>query len=369
MTDKILIAHDRLTQSTYKDSAQLSHLENKIREEVGSGVLSLISRYVDVNNSSTQVFSTSTVFNIEKFEKKSISAVVNLKRINDLRRINKFFEAVNENIPYGTIFIGCAETLELRKERLLKKFPRIVNRLYLLGDYIFKRVFPKLPLTKQAYFKLTGGRNRIISRAETLGRLYSCGFELIHEEIIGYNFFFVAKKTKPPAYNMSPSYGPIFGMERTGKNGKAIRVFKFRTMYPFSEYLQDYVYKINNLDDGGKFRNDFRVTAFGKFMRRFWLDEIPMLYNLAKLELKLVGVRPLSKQYQSLYPLSLLQLRNQFKPGLIPPFYADLPKNFDEILESERCYLQAYAKYGWLTDFKYFCKAAFNIIFRSARSK
>ncbi len=370
MAEKLVLGEEVVLEQLIPHGvSQLSHLENRIKEEAGSAVLKLISSYVNINSPNTQVFSTSTAFNIEKFEKKSITAVVNLKRINDLRRINKFFEAINENISYNTVFIGCAETLELRKERLLNKFPGIINRLYLVGDYIFKRVFPKLPLTKQAYFALTGGRNRILSRAETLGRLYSCGFEVVHEEIHGYLYYFVARKIKPPYYDMSPSYGPVFAMERSGKNGKLIKVLKFRTMYPYSEYLQEYVYDKNNLENGGKFKNDFRITAFGKFMRKFWLDELPMLYNYVKLELKLVGVRPLSRHYQSLYPKELLELRQKFKPGLVPPYYADMPKSFEEILESERKYLKAYEKFSFLTDWIYFWKAFVNIVFRNARSK
>ncbi len=369
MTNKVLLQDDLHTLPNVNGNRYLSHLENKIQQEAGEQVLKLISSYVDVNNPNTQVFSTSTVFNIEKFEKKSISSVVNLKRINDLRRINKFFEAINENIAYGTLFIGCAETLELRQTRLLNKFPGVINRLYVVGDYVFKRVFPKLPVTKQAYFALTGGRNRIISRAETLGRLYSCGFEVLHEEVHGYLYYFVARKIKPPAYDLSPSYGPVFAMERTGKAGKIIKVYKFRTMYPFSEYLQEYIYQKNNLDNGGKFNNDFRVTAFGKFMRKFWIDEWPMLINFFKLELKLVGVRPLSRQYQNLYPDDLLALRRQFRPGLVPPYYADMPENFDQIIESERNYLESYQKAAWSTDFRYFWKAFVNIVFRNARSK
>lgn len=369
MAEKEVLQGVLLEKTKLNGSDQLSHLETKIKEEAGIGALKLISEYIDINDPNTQVFSTSTVFNIEKFEKKRISSVVNLKRINDLRRVNKFFEAINENIAYGTFFIGCVETLELRKKRLLNKFPTVVNRLYLVGDYVFKRVFPKLPVTKQAYFALTGGRNRIISRAETLGRLYSCGFEVLHEETHGYLYYFVARKIKPPAYDLSPSYGPVFAMERSGKNGKRIKVYKFRTMYPFSEYLQEYIYQKNNLDKGGKFKDDFRITDFGRIMRKFWLDELPMLYNLLKLDLKLVGVRPLSKHYQSLYPEDLLSLRHKFKPGLVPPYYADMPKNFNEILDSEKKYLEAYQRNSIVTDWKYFWRAFVNIVFRNARSK
>ena len=139
-------------------------------------------------------------------------------------------------------------------------------------------------------------------------------------------------------------------------------------MHPYAEYLQDYVYTHNELQDGGKFRNDFRVSTLGRLMRKFWIDELPMIYNLVKGDLKLVGVRPLSKQYYSLYSKELREKRIKYKPGLIPPFYADLPKTLKEIMASELKYLEEYEKHPFIADTKYFWKAVFNIVFHKARS-
>ena len=49
-------------------------------------------------------------------------------------------------------------------------------------------------------------------------------------------------------------------------------------------------------------------------MRRFWLDELPMIINLIKGDMKMVGVRPLSKQYFSLYAEEVQQKRVMHKP-------------------------------------------------------
>ena len=57
-----------------------------------------------------------------------------------------------------------------------------------------------------------------------------------------------------------------------------------------------------------------------------------------------------------------------FKPGLIPPYYADLPKSFDEIIESERNYLKEKESSPIITDINYFLRAMSNI-FLGARSK
>jgi len=140
-------------------------------------------------------------------------------------------------------------------------------------------------------------------------------------------------------------------------------------MYPYSEYLQEYVYQHNSLDEKGKIKDDFRMTGWGKVFRKLWIDELPQIINWFRGEVSLVGVRALSQHFFDLYPEDMQKLRVQFKPGLVPPYYADMPKNFEEILESERCYLLRKKEKPFTTDIIYFCKAFYNIIFRHARSR
>ena len=139
-------------------------------------------------------------------------------------------------------------------------------------------------------------------------------------------------------------------------------------MHPYSEYIQDYVYGLYRLEEGGKFKNDFRITSWGAFSRRVWLDELPMLLNYLRGNMKLVGVRPLSRQYFSLYNKDLQERRIRYKPGLIPPFYYDMPTNLDEIQASELRYLDAYDKHPLRTDTRYFFRSLINIVFKKARS-
>ena len=61
--------------------------------------------------------------------------------------------------------------------------------------------------------------------------------------------------------------------------------------------------------------------------------------------------------------------RIKFKPGLIPPYYADLPKTFEDIIKSEKIYLNQKEKSPFYTDLKYFCKAIINIFLKGSRSK
>lgn len=340
-----------------------------IENEAGVMVYKYISRFINVRSLRNLIFSTTSKFNIEKQPFNDYESLLNLHRINDVRRINKFLEAVNQKLRKGGIFIGCLETKDLRKQRIFKKLYPGISHIYYFFDFIYKRVMPKLFLTRKIYFFLNQGHNRVLSQQEMFGRLYSCGFKLIEEKVIDGLLYFVAQKVKDPVYDFNPSYGALFKMRRIGKNGKVIYVYKFRTMYPYSEYLQEFIYERFKLAEGGKFANDYRITTLGRFMRKYWLDELPMLINLFMGDLKLVGVRPLSAHYLNLYNDHVREIRLKTKPGLIPPYYADMPKTLQEIQNSELKYLEQYFKRPFLTDLKYFFLALYNILFKNARSK
>lgn len=335
-------------------------------------VSNLIEKYVDKGRSESVTFaanSSNTADEVLQLEDNTYTSIIHFRRINTFPYINKFFEAVNSKLPIGGIFVTKVETNDLRKIRLMEKYPPVINKLYYTSDFFLKRVFPKLPVTQQLYYYFTKGRNRVLSKTEVLGRLYSCGFKILEERYISNRLYIVAEKFREPAFDDDPSYGIVYPMRRVGKGGKIINVYKFRTMYAYSEYLQEYIYEKNSLDTGGKFKDDFRVSRIGKLLRRYWIDELPMIINVLKGDLKIVGVRPLSRHYLSLYTPELQNLRKKFKPGLIPPYYVDLPETMEEIMDSEMRYLKAYEKHPFLTDVKYFFLVGYTILFKKARSK
>ncbi|MGV8093815.1 MAG: sugar transferase [Mangrovibacterium sp.] len=341
----------------------------KIINRGGAELTNLIAKYIQLDTDYTLVLNTNTRDDVLNAPINCYTNIVNIHKINNIRRINKFLEAVNSRLPVDGMIMISAETKDQRKERIMNKYPPVLNSLYYTADFLVMRVFPKLPVCRNIYFSLTKGNKRVLSRPEVLGRLYSCGFEVITEQVLQGRLYVFGCKKKLPAFNTTATYGPLIHLSRVGKNGKMINVFKFRTMHPFSEYLQDYVYKQNHLDNGGKIKDDFRITTVGKFLRKFWIDELPMILNFFRGDLKLVGVRPVSRHYFSLYTTELQKKRVRHKPGLIPPFYADLPGTLEEIMASEMRYLDQYEKNPLKTDLTYFFKAAYNILFRRARSK
>lgn len=334
----------------------------------GSKLLSFVAPLLENRDGITEVVKVSDHFRVEKYANKSLDGFLNLHRVNDIQGINRFFRLANQKLKSGGGFVGCVETLEQRRERLFRKFPAVINVGYYASDFIFKRVFPKFKFTKKIYFFLTGGRNRALSKSEILGRLVYCGFQIEETEEIDGKLYFKVRKVSEPLVEAEPSTGLLLRIKRIGFHNQLITVYKFRTMHPYAQYIQAYVFEQNALQNGGKFADDFRITKWGRWMRRFWIDEIPMIYNILRGDLKLVGVRPLSEHYLSLYSNEHKVLRVKGKPGLIPPFYADMPNTLDEIMESESRYMKAYFQDPISTDINVCLKAVSNILLKKARS-
>jgi lipopolysaccharide/colanic/teichoic acid biosynthesis glycosyltransferase len=317
----------------------------------------------------TAVLSTTTVFNIAGLPIQKYDYIINLHRINDIKRLDDFLDAVNRKLEMKGYFLCCVETKDQRKSSFLNRYPPVLNYLFYTIDFIIKRVFPKFKITHGLFQFLTKGQNAVISRAEALGRLSRAGFRIKQEAFIENLLCIEAKKAAEPLSKNGNFYSTLIALPRVGQDGKIIKVYKLRTMHPYSEYIQDYVYSLYDLRKGGKFKNDFRITSWGSVCRKTWLDEIPMFINILRGDMKLVGIRPLSQQYFDLYSDDVKDRRIKYKPGLIPPFYADMPVNLEEIQASEMKYLDEYDKRPVLTDFRYFMRSMKNILFRNARSK
>ena len=332
-----------------------------------SKVFNYFENYVDFNNEKLQIILRADSLRLDRIN--DINSIISFQKINDVRFINKYFEKINSKLQNNDIFIGCLETFAARKRRkIINKIP-IISDIYFSFEFLFKRIVPKVSFAKKYYFDFTKGNDRLLSKAEGLGRLVSCGFKIMDYKTFDGLLYFVVKKVKEPSFDLNPSYGPVYKMPRLGENGKLIGVYKLRTMHPYSEYLQDYMVKANGYADTGKPSDDFRIPTWGKFMRRFWLDELPQLYNVLRGELKLVGIRPVSKRYFQDIPKEMQKIRLTQKPGCIPPYVAlNRDGNVMSVLQAEKEYLVEKMKNPYFTDTKYFFNALFNIIINHKRS-
>ena len=291
--------------------------------------------------------------------------------LHQIPHLNALLHKTNEVMPTGGYLLCHTRTAALKRRLIMESYPWGINYIVFLFHFFWHRVMPKLRLTRGFYFWITKGKKRTFNRVEVLGRMYRAGFEVVNEEYRHGKLYVLARKVKAPIWDDTPSGGLLIKLQRVGKDGEMIGVYKFRTMYSYSEYLQPYIYEHNHLQQGGKFADDYRVTPWGRWMRKYWIDELPMFINFFKGELKLVGVRPLSRQYFGLYTKEMQELRTKVKPGLLPPFYYDkqTPKTIEEVQASERRYVEACLTHPVWTDIRYFFGTLGNIFFRGKRSR
>ncbi|MGR4930978.1 undecaprenyl-phosphate glucose phosphotransferase [Bradyrhizobium sp. CAR08] len=105
------------------------------------------------------------------------------------------------------------------------------------------------------------------------------------------------------------SPGPVFFRQtRNGFSGRAFLIYKFRTMRVFEDGLT--VVQAT--------RNDPRVTAIGKWLRKTSIDELPQIFNVLKGDMSLVGPRPHAAAHNSEYEqiIGNYAFRHHVKPGI-----------------------------------------------------
>lgn len=360
---------DAIVSVLLRQIESFNTLEKAILDIADKEVLTYISSFVDLKIQTTSVvFTTDSSSYVEKVDFDNIQTIINFRAINTTQHPNKLLRAVNTLLPEGGIYIGRASTYTDRKFNIYKKYGRNLGFLFWMGDFLLNRVIPRIRYLDRLYYYLTHGQFHDISIVEILGRSVYCGFQIIDVKRINDFTYFVVRKEKEPLRITNPSYYAIVAMQRVGQNGKVFSVFKFRTMHPYSEFIQDYMIKMNGYNDKGKPANDYRVTRWGSFMRKLWIDELPQILNVLKGEMKLVGVRPLSRVRYNEFPEEIKCERIKYKPGCIPPYVAlNMPDERGNI-EAERIYIRDYQKHPYVTDLRYFMKAVYNIVTNKIRS-
>ncbi len=356
---------EQIAESNVKQKFQFEYLKNY------GEVFAVLNSMLDLASFDTRhslIIKSDEPNDIAQRPPESYQLLVNLHVLNDQKHLNTYILDVKKTLVKGGVFVGALLPHHYRYKKYLKKYPFWLANTFYSIDFIWKRVLPKLPITREIYATFSKENDRAISLAEGLGRLVYCGFKIIDLAVVDDVVYFAALKNGAFTPAKKFFYSPLFKMKRVGKDGKPIFVYKLRTMYPYSEFIQDFVYDHNKLEAGGKFKDDFRVPVWGKLFRKLWIDELPMLYNWLKGDLKLVGVRPISNHYLSLYTPEHQARRIKFKPGLLPPFYADMPNTLEEIELSEKRYMDLYEKSPFKTDLVYLFKALHNILINKKRS-
>ena len=96
---------------------------------------------------------------------------------------------------------------------------------------------------------------------------------------------------------------PFFLQTRPGKNQKAFKIIKFKTMTDQRD------------PDGNLLPDNKRITRLGRIIRKLSIDELPQLINVIKGDMSLVGPRPLLFKYIPLFSAEQLR-RHEVRPGI-----------------------------------------------------
>ena len=144
------------------------------------------------------------------------------------------------------------------------------------------------------------------------------------------------------------SPGPVFYLqERIGLHNKPFNIIKFRSM-------------VNNAEVDGQPQlssdNDPRITPFGRFMRKYRIDELPQFWNVLKGEMSLVGPRPERKYYidQITPRIPAYALLHQVHPGITSMGMVKFgyAKDVDEMVERVKYDLMYLNNMSLLNDIK-----------------
>lgn len=144
-----------------------------------------------------------------------------------------------------------------------------------------------------------------------------------------------------------------------GKNGKPFKQVKLRTMYPDTEHLRNQLIAEKGVNKEGQINNDPRIIPHKRFLRKYFIDEIPQIpVNLIlKRDMKLVGIRPQTEEEWANFSEIYKQRVLKDKPGLMGVNY---------VVKGPQ-YLDEKEKHPFLTDAKYFFLVTYNLIFCGKR--
>jgi exopolysaccharide biosynthesis polyprenyl glycosylphosphotransferase len=109
----------------------------------------------------------------------------------------------------------------------------------------------------------------------------------------------------------------FFAQKRVGLNKRQFTMFKFRTMVPAAESIQEKLVHLNEMTGPVfKIKNDPRITPIGQILRRTSIDELPQLFNVIKGDMSLVGPRAMSVRDYQFFSEDWQRRRFSVPPGI-----------------------------------------------------
>ena len=317
-----IFARKTLVIGTGYEAARLGKISNNNRFALTS-----VKGYVDVNN-------TKDLFGFKQ------ENIIKRSRVYDYDNLN---EAI-ENNEIEQIIIALPEA----NQQVIDK---VMSDIY--GKVASVKYLPNVngTMTVPSEVQDFDGQLLIATSNDTIGILdkFIKRFIDILAGIVGVITLLPLMVYVKYKYVKSGDYDNImFSQYRIGKNGKLIKIYKFRSMIPNAEkelerlMKEDPKIKEEYLTNK-KLKDDPRITPVGHFLRKTSLDEWPQFINVLKGEMSFIGPRPYlprEKEDMGQYYDSIIKL----KPGVTGMWQAN---GRSDVEFSYRCKLDDYYYHNW----------------------
>ena len=212
------------------------------------------------------------------------------KIFQDLKVLGRIFDVkeIVQEMDVDEIWVALPVWALDRLNLIMTELETIAVRVKVVPDY-FSMALVRAKVDTIGGIPVIGLRDPVI---EGLPRIVKRTFDIVIGSIlilISLPFLLIIAL----AIRLDSSGRIIFTQKRIGENGRVFEMYKFRTMVADAEQKQSDV--IRTTDEGTvihKHADDPRITRFGRFLRRYSLDELPQFLNVLKGEMSLVGPRP-----------------------------------------------------------------------------
>lgn len=335
-----IFARKTLVIGTGYEAARLGKISNNNRFALTS-----VKGYVDVNN-------TKDLFGFKQ------ENIIKRSRVYDYDNLN---EAI-ENNEIEQIIIALPEA----NQQVIDK---VMSDIY--GKVASVKYLPNVngTMTFSSEVQDFDGQLLIATSNDTIGILdkFIKRFIDILAGIVGVITLLPLMVYVKYKYVKSGDYDNImFSQYRIGKNGKLIKIYKFRSMIPNAEkelerlMKEDPKIKEEYLTNK-KLKDDPRITPVGHFLRKTSLDEWPQFINVLKGEMSFIGPRPYlprEKEDMGQYYDSIIKL----KPGVTGMWQAN---GRSDVEFSYRCKLDDYYYHNWSVwlDFTIMYKTVKSVVY------
>ena len=233
----------------------------------------------------------------------------------------------------------------LRQPKNLKEVV-YVSQLELLNE----RMRPMVP---RNWFRL--GRPRLLDSQRFIKRALDIAISSIALVLLAPFVIIIALLIK------LTSKGPVFYIsERVGRFNKPFRFIKFRTMIATADQERKTALGAGVVENLTDYHSDYRITKFGKFLRRFSIDETPQFLHVLYGSMSLVGPRPILFEELSDVPNNA-SIRFIAKPGLTGIWQVNGRKStlWDQRMRQDLLYVETWT---FLGDIKLIIKTFFTVL-------